>query len=63
MKKEDKKSLREYQEITDKINSQTLIGLCVTCSLRNTCKKTLPDSGIWHCNDYEEIKKNGGKDE
>ena len=63
MKKEDKKNLGKHQKITEKNDSQTFLGLCVTCSLRYTCKKALTDSGIWHCNDYKEIIKNGGKDE
>ncbi|MCD4818567.1 MAG: hypothetical protein K8S23_07730 [Candidatus Cloacimonetes bacterium] len=59
-----KKKNKDYLgKIEDKKESQAFLGLCVTCSLRYTCKKALTDSGIWHCNDYKEIIKNGGKDE
>lgn len=27
-------------------------GLCVSCSIREECKKERPWSGVWHCEDY-----------
>ena len=63
MKKEHDKGLGEFKKTAEKNDSKIFLGLCVSCSLRYTCKKALTDSGIWHCNDYKEIIKNGGKDE
>ena len=37
----------EPQETTN------LKGLCKTCATRTTCKFTKPESGIWHCEEYE----------
>ncbi len=28
-------------------------GLCVNCEKRETCKYTIPEEGIWHCEEYE----------
>jgi len=27
-------------------------GLCVSCRLREECRKERPMSGVWHCEDY-----------
>ncbi len=28
------------------------VGLCVSCGLREECRKERPMSGVWHCEDY-----------
>jgi len=27
-------------------------GLCVSCTIREECRKERPMSGVWHCEDY-----------
>ena len=27
-------------------------GLCVSCTIREECRKERPLSGVWHCEDY-----------
>ena len=27
-------------------------GLCVSCTIREKCRKERPMSGVWHCEDY-----------
>ncbi len=28
-------------------------GLCKTCAVRTECKYPKPESGVWHCDEYQ----------
>jgi len=34
-------------------HSDTHIGLCSNCEKRETCTFPKPESGVWHCEEYE----------
>ena len=37
----------------DKVTNTEPKGLCVNCKHRDTCKLNKPESGVWHCEEYE----------
>jgi len=32
---------------------EALLGLCVHCIHRQTCRRPRPEGGVWHCEDHE----------
>ncbi len=35
------------------VESTALKGLCVNCAHRDACKLSRPETGVWHCEEYE----------
>ena len=48
-----KTAVQEPQTEEKQTDTQTFKGLCVNCANRHTCKIHKPESGIWHCEEYE----------
>ena len=39
--------------IREEKDGEGWIGLCTNCENRKTCKFPKPDSGVWHCDEYQ----------
>lgn len=48
-----KTAVAEPKVESEKADTQNFKGLCVNCAQRHTCKINKPESGIWHCEEYE----------
>jgi hypothetical protein len=40
------------EALTGEPDSRTRLGLCVNCDNRESCCHTIPEGGVWYCEEY-----------
>ena len=44
--------IKECKNFVSYKSSPEILGLCVNCENRDTCKLRKPEGGVWHCEEY-----------
>jgi len=40
-------------DVSHELGMSEVKGLCVNCTHRDSCRLAKPESGVWHCEEYE----------